>query len=127
MPAIASLVVADATPSNKTLYPLSAAMASSKFIERAANLAAGNRTAELKMSLASSTRATDRITVLYARPFEQQVDGVWVVQDIGRMSAEIVVPVNWSTTERGHFYAECKNLLALATVQAYVKDRDPCY
>lgn len=127
MPAISSLVIADATPANKTLYPLSASIASSRYMERAANLAAGNKSAELKMSLATTARPTDRITALYAHPFEAQVDGVWVVQNVGRMAVEFVIPADWTTTERGHFFALCKNYVAHATVQAYVRDRDPNY
>lgn len=127
MPAIVSLVVADATPANKTLYPISASVASSKFLERAANTAAGNRSAELKLSLASSQRVTDRVTVLYARPYEVSSGGIWMVDSIARMSCEFVVPVSWPVTERGHFYAEAKDLVAQAMIEAYVKDRDPNY
>jgi len=127
MPAISNLVIADATPTNKTLYPLSASIASSRFMERAANLAAGNKSTELKLSLATTQRPTDRVTLLYGHPYELQVDGVWAVQNVGRMSCEFVIPADWTSTERGHFYALCKNLVAHATVQAYVKDRDPAY
>jgi hypothetical protein len=127
MTAVANLVIADATPANKTLYPLSASIASSKFIERAANTALGNRSAEFKLSLASSARVTDRVTLLYARPIEVLVDGAYTVDSIARMAVELVIPANWTTTERGHFWAECKNLMALAGVQSYVKDLDPFY
>lgn len=127
MPAIANVVIADATPANKTLYPISASVASSKFMERAANVAAGNRILELKMSLATAQRLTDRATVLYARPYEVQTAGVWGVASTARFAGEFVIPTDMPATERGHFWAEVKNLVALAMIQSYVKDRDPCY
>jgi hypothetical protein len=127
MPAIANVVVADATPANKTLYPMSASVASSKFLERAANIAAGNRSLELKMSLAAGTRKTDRITVLYARPYEVLVDGVYVVNDVMRFSGEFVIAESVPTTERNHFATEVKNLMALAGIAGYVANRDPYY
>lgn len=127
LPAIGNLVVADATPANKTLYPLSASIGSSRFSARDAATVAGNRSLEYKMSLASSARVTDRITLLYARPYEVTEAGIVIVQSIARAAIEFVVPASLPVTERGHFWAEVKNLVALAATQSYVKDRDPMY
>jgi hypothetical protein len=126
MSAIANLVVADATPANKTLYPLSASIASCLYNERAANSVAGNRTADVRLSLASSRRKTDRITVVYASPKEAQVDGVWVVDSIARANVQYVIPVDWTETERNHFAAEVASLAGTAAVKNTVK-RDPGY
>jgi anion-transporting ArsA/GET3 family ATPase len=126
MSAIANVVVADATPTNHTLYPLSASIASSKYADQAANIMSGNRTLELKLSLASKTRATDRVTVLFASPKEQEVDGVWGVASIGRATLEYVIPEDWTSTERNHFATEVASLAANAVVKALTK-RDPPY
>jgi hypothetical protein len=126
MAAISNLVVADATPTNHTLYPLSASIASSKYAEQAANIMSGNRTLELKLSLASKTRATDRATVLYAAPKEQEVDGVWGVASTGRFTGEYVIPENWTSAERNHFATEAASIVANAVIKALTK-RDPPY
>jgi hypothetical protein len=126
MSAIANLVVADATPTNKTLYPLSASIASSMYAERSANSVAGNRTADVGLSLASAKRPTDRVTAKYNSPKEQLVDGAYVVSGIGRATIEYVVPQDWTDTERNHFATEVANYAASAAVMNTVK-RDPAY
>jgi hypothetical protein len=126
MSAIANLVVADATPANKTLYPLSASIASSLYAERAANTVAGNRTADVGLSLASAKRLTDRVTAKYNVPKEVLTDGAYVVTGTARATIEYVIPVDWSETERNHFATEVANFAASAAVKNTVK-RDPAY
>lgn len=127
MPAISNVVVADATPTNHTLYPLSASIASSRFNERAANTVAGNRSLEIKLALANATRPTDRVTVLYAAPYEVLLDGAYVVNDIMRFSGEFVLATSIPSGIREDFATEVKNLMAHALLMSYVRDRDPCY
>lgn len=127
MPAIASVVLADATPANHTLYPMSASIASSRFMARDGNTAAGNRALEIKLALASKTRATDRVTILYAAPYEVLQDGAYVVDDILRFSGEFVIAQSVPVAFRNHFVTEVKNLMAHALITSYVKDRDPCF
>lgn len=127
MPAIANVVVADATPTNHTLYPLSAAIASSRFNERAAHTVAGNRALEIKLALANATRPTDRVTVLYSAPYEVLQDGAYVVNDIMRFSGEFVLATTIPSDIREDFVTEVKNLMAHALVMSYARDRDPCY
>lgn len=121
MAAIANLVVADATPTNHTLYPLSASIASSKFMARESVTIEGNRMLEIKGNLANSRRRTDRITVLYSLPKEVVKDGVTVVESTARFIGEFVMPVNWSDTERNHFATEVASLAGLTPVKATVK------
>lgn len=127
MPAITSVVIADAVPSNKTLYPLSASIASSKYRARDGAIQAGNRSLELKMSLASAQRPTDRVTILYGMPVEETVDGVIVVRDILRFTGEFVLPTTVGATIANNFWTEVKNLVGLGVIQSYVRDRDPNY
>lgn len=127
MPAIANVVVADATPANTTLYPISASVGSSRFLERGGVLAAANRSLELKLALANKTRATDRVTVLFARPYAVLEDGVYVVRDVMRFNGEFVISENIPADVRNHFYSEVASLFGTTLLRGYVKDRDPCY
>lgn len=127
MSAIANFVVADATPTNHTLYPLTASLASSKWIGREATTLPGNRTLEVKASLSSKTRKTDRITVLYARPYEAVVDGVTLVSSIQRFAGEFVLAEEFPNADRNHFAFEVASVIANAVVKAIVKDRDVPY
>jgi hypothetical protein len=126
MAAISTVVIADAVPANKTLYPLSASMASSTYNERAANTIGGNRSLEVRLSLAHSKRPTDRVTTVYASPKEVQIDGVWTVQSIARSVREDVIPVDWTETDRNNFYAELASLANAPAVKNTGK-RDPAY
>lgn len=127
MPAIANVVVADATPANTTLHPISASVGSSRFLERGGVLAAANRSLELKLALANKARATDRVTVLFARPYAVLEDGVYVVRDVMRFNGEFVISENIPADVRNHFYSEVDSLFGTALLRGYVKDRDPCY
>jgi len=125
MAAIANYVVADATPTNQTLYPLTASLASSRWTARSATTIAGNRTLEIKCNLATAKRATDRFTVLYARPLEVTgTDGVVSVASIQRFAGEFVIPTSTPNADRNHFAYEVASVVANAVLKAILKDRD---
>lgn len=126
MAAIANVVIADAVPANKTLYPLSASVASSTYNERAANSVAANRSLEVRLSLAHSKRPTDRVTTIYACPKEVQVNGVWTVVSIARSTREDVIPADWTDAERNNFMTELASLANTAAVKNTGR-RDPAY
>lgn len=127
MPDVSSVVVADATPTNHTMYPLVKGLASSKFIGREGTIPRSDRSLELKLSLASASRATDRVTVLYSSPVTVEVDGVDTVSDIQRFSCEFVLAETVGSETREDFVAEVASLISSALMLAYVKDRDPAY
>lgn len=125
MAAISNYVVADATPTNQTLYPLTASLPSSRWTARSAATVAGNRTLEIKCSLATARRATDRFTVLYARPAEvTDTNGAVSVSGIQRFAGEFVIPVNSLNADRNHFAHEVASVVANAVLKAIIKDRD---
>lgn len=127
MAAIANFTVADATPTNTTLYPLRAGLESSIWVGRSAATVDGNKKLEAKLSLATSRRPTDRVTVLYASPREVLVDANTLVQDIGRFAGEFVIPLTWTETQRNHFAFEVASAITAAVIKNIVKNRDVPY
>jgi hypothetical protein len=109
------------------MYPLVKGLASSKFIGREGTIPRSDRSLELKLSLASASRATDRVTVLYSSPVTVEVDGVDTVSDIQRFSCEFVLAETVGSETREDFVAEVASLISSALMLAYVKDRDPAY
>jgi len=119
---IANVVIADAVPANKTLYPLFSGLASS-WQERAAVSMAGNRKLSLNVSLSHSKRPTDRVDVLYKAPKEALVDGKTTVVSTGVAEIHYVIPEDWSITERLNFATEVGNLAgSLVLKQAAQRD-----
>lgn len=127
MAAIANFVVADATPTNTTLYPLRAGLESSIWVGRGAATVAGNRKLETKLSLATARRKTDRVTVLFASPREVLVDANTLVQDVARFAGEFVIPDTWTETQRNNFAHEVASTVAAAVIKNIVKNRDVPY
>lgn len=120
MAAIANVVVADAVPANKTLYPLSAGIAESSWQERAAVSMAGNRTLKAGLSLSHSKRPTDRVALLYKAPKEASVNGLTTVVNTGVFDVNYVIPEDWTATERLNFATECATLVATTMVKDLV-------
>jgi hypothetical protein len=127
MPAIANIVVADATPTNHTLVPLAASMQSSMWAETTATNYEGNVRLNLGMSPPSSQRPTTRNTLSFHVPMERTVDGVIVVEDVVLFTVSQVVAKTCSAAEALKAYTLFKNLVAHTTVQSYFAGREPVY
>jgi hypothetical protein len=123
MPAINNIVIADAAPANHTLAPQQAAMALSLWQAAEAATYGGNTRLAVTMSPPSKTRATTRIKGTLTVPHERTVEGVVSVPDTSIYTFEAVIPSAVSAAEAADGYALFKNLVAHATVQAYVADR----
>lgn len=124
MSAIANVVAVDSVPANKTLYPLSASLGESNWVERAANAVAANRTLRTGLSLSHSKRPTDRVFVLYKAPKEALVDTRWTVDSTGVFEGNFVIPDHWTTLERLNFATEVASVIANQAVKLSVQ-RDP--
>lgn len=74
---------------------------------------------------ADPTKGVTRVTVKMARPFVNTTSGL--VDYIGRVSIEVLVPVNATLAERQELYAMLKNYSAHANAQAAVVDVQGMY
>jgi hypothetical protein len=80
---------------------------------------------EIKVSLATSRRPTDRVTILYAKPYEvTDVNGATSVASIQRFAGEYVIPTDTPNGNREDFAYEVASLIGNAVVKAIIKDRD---
>lgn len=127
MPAIDNIVVADATPTNHTLAPITASMAASEWMEDAAVTYDGNARLKMSMSPPTSQRPTTRNKLDFYVPLEREVDGVTVVTDVIIFNLNHVVAKTVSNEEAAKAYALFKNLVANSTVESYLSARKPAY
>lgn len=127
MPAIDNIVVADATPTNHTFAPQQASIALSTWMEDSAATYEGNARVAMTMSPPSKARATTREKITLALPFEREVNGLVTVPDVMLFNLDVVVPSALSAAEALKGYTMFKNLMANATVQALIADRQPCW
>lgn len=127
MPAIANIIVADATPTNHTLVPQQAAMALSTWMAKEAATYEGNPRLAVTMSPPSKARPTTRVKLTFTVPFERTVDGVVVVPDAYIFIGEAVISSALSDAEALKAFTMSKNLMAHATVQSYLASREPVY
>jgi hypothetical protein len=127
MPAIANIVVADATPTDHTLVPITASMALSEWMEDAADTYEGNARVRASMSPPTSQRPTTRNKVDLFVPLEREVDGVTVVTDVIIFNLSHVIAKTCTSDEAAKAYAMFKNLVAHSTVESYLSARKPAY
>lgn len=127
MPAIANIVVADATPANHTLIPLSASMASSQWMEKSAATYEGNTRLTLGMSPPTAQRPTTRNSVKFYVPIERTVDDAVVVADTIIFTLDQVVAKTVSDAEALKAFTMFKNLIGHTIVQSYLAGREPVY
>lgn len=127
MPAIANIVVADATPTNHTFKPQSASMALSTWAETSATTFEGNGRIAIAMSPPSSTRKTSRIKLTLHLPVERTVDGVVKVTDTCLYTLEGVIPATCSASEAEQSFTILQNLVASTLAEAYFASREPAW
>lgn len=129
MPAVANIVIADATPSNRTYGPMSVSGTKTVWVDRStSNLVEGQSQIILDFSPTSSTRKTDKTTISLSLPKIVVVDGVNTVDSIGRfVNGQFVVPPSWTTTDRAHLFSLSANLMANSFVMEAVTNRNPPY
>lgn len=127
MPAIANIVVADATPVNHTFEPQSASLALSTWAEETATTFEGNGRIAVAMSNPTSTRKTSRIKINYAQPIERDVDGVVKVTDTILYTFEAVLPSSCSMDEAELAYTVACNILGSTQIASYLVNRKPVY
>lgn len=127
MPAIANIVVADATPENHTLIPQTASMANSTWIEASAATYEGNARVTAAMSPPVAQRPTTRSSFKCSFPIEREVDGITAVGDVIIFNVEQVIAKTVSQAEADQVYAMFKNLMASSIVESYFADRLPAY
>jgi hypothetical protein len=129
MPTAANIVINDAVPAARTFAPVTVSPGRSALYEKTVSLTSGGMASiVLDFSLASPKRKTDRVAVRLNLPKEvTDVNGVTTVASTARFEGVWVIPENFTTAERGDFEALVDNLIGHATVEAYVKSRDPFY
>lgn len=120
MASAANIVLADSTPANHTFTPMQASPELTLHIENGvATTAPGCLNFTSSHSVATSKRPTDRVQFRFNYPVEQTVDGVTSVAYIGRAIVDVIIPSQMTNTERLHFGAYVKNLLANSVIQGY--------
>lgn len=129
MPAIANIVLADATPANHTFVPVSCTPDQAVWLDRDGTTAAGSKELVASYSRANSSRKTDRIKIRLNVPYEATSTdtGLTYVAYTARLSSDVVLPDEMSATERGHFAALVANAFANAVLKGYISNLDPAY
>lgn len=123
MSTIANLVIADATPTNHTFYPIKSGLDSQWITHEGANALVQGKLV-LGSSLASAARSTDKFKVNYSWPFAKTVDDVVTVRSTPRFLADVIVPDDMTVAERLMFWTMVRNVLAATLVAAHITDRD---
>lgn len=127
MPAIGNIVVADNTPANHTLEPISASVALSSWAQTDASVFDGNKRLAVSMSLPNAARKTFRTKHVLTVPVIEVVDGVDKVVDTMIFTIESVVPQTVSAANALHGYKMLDSYVGGATCQAYIAGRSPVY
>lgn len=123
MPAASSISINDATPTAHVFVPVSVSPQLSLFRNVAdAAISGSEEQIGLSLSRANANRATNKVKLTFAMPFEQTVDGQVIVRSTARFTGEWTLPDDMSATERGHFAALVKNSVAQADIEDYVTD-----
>lgn len=123
MSSIANLVIADATPTNHTFYPIKSGMDSQWITHEGANALVQGKLV-LVSSLASAVRATDKFKMNFSWPFAKTVDGVVSVRSTPRILADVILPDDMTAAERLMFWTMFRNACAAALVAGTITDRD---
>lgn len=128
MPTATNIVIADSVPANHTFVPIEVSPGNSLFLERATpNTSGGAWGLRLTFSKGNDGRPTDRVGVRLDVPYEQQVDGVYVVHDTARFSGTFTLPTTMTGLNRADFMALVINALSHADVKGYVEDLEPVH
>lgn len=123
MSTIANIVVADATPTNHTFYPIRSGMDSQWITHEGANALVQSKL-QATASLASATRATDKFKLNFALPFPKTVDGVVTVRSTPRAILDVILPDDMTAAERLMFWTMYRNACAATLIAALITDRD---
>jgi hypothetical protein len=81
----------------------------------------------MTMSPPSKTRATTRERITLTVPFERTNEGVVTVPDTAIYTIDAVIPSALTAAEALLGYTLLKNLVAHATVSAYLAGREPAW
>lgn len=92
-----------------------------------ASTSAGQQEFSVLWSGASPNRQTDKSVIKYACPKEHTVDGVVVVDDIGRTTIDTRLPANYTATERADHWAAVQSLVNNALIEAMMEDAEALY
>lgn len=127
MPSASTISISDATPTSHDFAPLSVAPKQSVLVNRESTTSAGNWQMIIGLDPANNSRKTNRVNLRLNVPYEHTVDSVVRVSHVARANIDVILPEEMSLTDRGHFAAMLKNMLAHATVLGVIEDLDPLY
>jgi hypothetical protein len=127
MPAAANISLNDSTPAAHTFEPQSILPERSVLVDRDSTTSGGFKTLQAGLSPARPSRPTNRVNLRLSMPTEQTVDTVTSVAYTARCNIDVVLPEEMTTTERAHFAAFVKNMLADSVINGYIEDLDPMY
>jgi hypothetical protein len=128
MPAVSTITIADNVPTNHVFSPTKVNPEESSFNERTlSQTSAGQETLKLVFSEASASRATHKVRIEMAIPFEQLVDGVYTPYSTPRFIGEFILPSNLTSAQRLKVGAMVRNALAHATIKSYYETLEPVW
>lgn len=131
MPQVASININDGavTPVAHTFSPLSCTPGNTVLVAREGNTSAGNLSLIATYDAAKTGRKTHRVSIRFNMPVEalNSTTGLYEVVDVGRFSADVVIPDSFTAANRDDLAAFIKNALANSVINGYISDLDPMY
>lgn len=117
---------AEIVPVTRSYTAISRGPSEITFVDKVTSLViAAQSTLRIKYSAASLQRKTDRFDLYLALPRTHVVDGIEVVESVGRCQISFIVPDSWGEIDRKNLRTLASNISRKANVKAYVEDRDP--
>jgi hypothetical protein len=126
MPSITSQSINDGTTA-QTYAPVNTVGNTVRFSSSEADSSAGMPTLDVTFDPRSARRATDRISIRLAVPYEETVDSSPLVRHVSRAEVSIVLPEAVPASERTRVANLIKNALALADVQTAISTPEAFY
>lgn len=129
MPAATQISINDATPTAHLFDPVGKTPAGAVlyFNNTDASTSATAESLAVSFSRANGSRATNRVKLSLAVPYEQTVDGAIEVRSTARMNVDFILPDDMTASEREDFIALCSNSLDATDIKNHVEDLIPTW
>jgi hypothetical protein len=129
MSAISAITLTDnaGASNNRVFDPVSTSGGVARWTCKDSNTAAGRPTLQLTFDERKPNRATDRVKLSFSYPQEVLVDGVYVIENTARFTADIVVPSGLTDAERSKFSYLVMRSIASAPIFAAYEQLEAVY
>lgn len=127
MPTASAITLTDLNTLDHVFTPRNISGTKALFTNGASNTIGGEEQLILSLDRANVNRTTTKVNVRLNVPIEHQVDGVYVVDDIARLNADIIVPSSLTDAQRDVLASLIEKAFSNATVKGYIEDGEPVY